>query len=155
MLIAIRNTLAVLLLAFLVLGLPAAANFHNPTTAKVVLEILTFAALAGAAGTVTYRSPAAVKGFSTAPTAAHVTMADASTVTTVVHSLAGVSTNGLDGSPMVHVFAVTAGTLVGAGVSVGFLTSAITLTNTTTAAGNGSTWRVIIWRHSLITNYTT
>jgi hypothetical protein len=117
-----------------------------------------------AAGTVTYRDPAVVAGTSTAPTAAQVTnaviadvtMADAATITTVVHSLSGVSTNGLDGSPFVHVLCLTAGaTPVGAGVTVSFTTNGVQIANVGgTAAGNGGTYRVQIWRHSLITNYT-
>ena len=115
-----------------------------------------------AAGTVTYRCPAAVAGATVAPTAAQVTnevvadvtMADASTVTTVTHNLSGVSTNGADGSPNYSVSLLAAGaTPVGMGVTVSFTTNGLQLTNLTSAAGNGGTYRVYIWRHSIITNY--
>jgi len=104
-----------------------------------------------------------VAGATVAPTAAQVTncviadvtMVDAATITTVVHSLSGVSTNGADGSPFVHLFVLTAGaTPVGQGVTVSFTTNGVQLANNTTAAGNGQTYRVQIWRHSIITNYT-
>jgi len=157
--------LAGLLLAFLVLALPlsAATVNHSHVSRSIILQLLGTAVLFGAAGTVTYRLPAVVAGTATAPTAAQVTnavvadvtMADASTITTVVHSLAGVSTNGADGSPFVHVFCLVAGaTPVGRGVTVSFTTNGVQLANLTTAAGNGQTYRVQIWRHSLITNYT-
>lgn len=117
-----------------------------------------------AAGTVTYRNPASIRGGTTAPTAsqvtncvvADVTMLDASTATTIFHSLSGVSTNGLDGSPFVQYVTLTAGaTPVGMGLVFTFSTNSIIVTNAGgSAAGNGSTYRVQIWRHSIITNYT-
>ena len=115
-----------------------------------------------AAGTVTYRCPQVVKGTSTAPAAtqvanlvvADVTMADTSTVTTVTHNLSGCSTNGLDGSPLVSVFCVTAGaTPVGTGVTINIITNAIQLTNVSTAAGAGQTYRVQICRYSAISDF--
>jgi len=116
-----------------------------------------------AAGTVTYRCPAVVAGTSTAPTTAQVTnlvvadvtMGDTSTVTTVTHNLSGVSTNGADGSPLYGISLISAGaTPVGSGVTVSFTTNGIQLTNVSTAAGAGQTYRVQIWRHSIISNFT-
>jgi len=116
-----------------------------------------------AAGTVTYRNPKVVNATSTAPTTtqvsncviADVTMLDASTITTVTHNLPGVSTNGADGSPFVHILCLTAGaTPVGMGVTVTYTTNGIQLANVGgSTAGNGCTYRVQIWRHSLVTNY--
>jgi len=118
----------------------------------------------GTAGTVTYRCPASVAGTTTAPAAsavdneviADVTMADASTITTVTHNLSGITTNGSAGDPNVSIFLLTAGaTPVGMGVTLSYITNAIQLANIGgTAAGNGQTYRVQIWRHSIITDFT-
>lgn len=116
-----------------------------------------------AAGTVTYRDPAVVRGTTTAPTTSQVancviavvTMPDAATATTITHNLPNVSTNGADGSPFINIFCLTAGaTPVGLGVTVSFITNGVILTPITTAAGNGCTYEVQIYRHSLLTNYT-
>jgi hypothetical protein len=137
-----------------------AAALHSTPWLIVFLSGL---GLVGAAGTVTYLDPKVVNGTSTAPTTsqvsnaviANVTMADAATATTVTHNLSGVSTNGADGSPMIHIMCLTAGaTPVGMGVTFSFTTNGVILNNITTAAGNGCTYRVQIWRHSLITNFT-
>jgi hypothetical protein len=148
-------------------SVPQASATHVHHYAHWLLIAFSLVPIFGAAGTVTYRCPATVKATSTAPTAAQVTnlvvadvtMADGSTVTTVVHSMnAGatpVSTAGADGSPLIHIFCLTAGaTPVGMGVTVSFITNAIQLTNITSAAGNGGTYRVQIWRHSIISNFT-
>lgn len=156
--ITVRTALAGLLLAFLVLVAPLFA--YCP---KVAVGLFSLGLLGMAAGTVTYRDPASVKGTTTAPTTAQVvncviadvTMPDAATATTVTHNLPGVSTNGADGSPFYHISCLTAGTTpVGLGVTVSFTTNGLVLTPITTAAGNGCTYRVMIWRHSIITNYT-
>lgn len=119
--------------------------------------------LVGVTGTVTYRCPAVVAGLTTAPTAGQVTnlvvadvaMGDAATITTVTHNLSGVSTNGADGSPMYDISTLVSGaTPVGQGVTVAFTTNALQLSNLTTAAGNGGTYRVKMWRHSIISNFT-
>jgi len=159
------KTLAGLLLAlFLVFALTLATTPQTMSGgARFVLALFSLGAIAGAAGTVTYRDPASVNGTTTAPTTAQVancviadvTMPDAATATTITHNLPGVSTTGTNGSPFIHIFCLTAGaTPVGLGVTVSFLTNAVVLTPITTAAGNGCTYRVQIWRHSLITNYT-
>ncbi len=118
----------------------------------------------GVAGTVTYRVPATVAGTSTAPTAAQVsneviadvTMADAATITTITHNLSGITTNGANGDPQIHIVCLTAGaTPVGMGVTVSYTTNAVQIANIGgTAAGNGQTYRVQLWRHSLISDFT-
>lgn len=163
----VRTALAGLLLAFLVFSLPAMAATNlapnNHSTGSVLVILASLGLIGMAAGTVTYRDPASVRGTTTAPTTAQVancviadvTMPDAATATTITHNIPGVSTNGLDGSPFLHIFCLTAGaTPVGQGLTVAFLTNAVVLSNITSAAGNGGTYRVEIWRHSLITNYT-
>ncbi len=157
------GALAGLLLAFVLcfaFVAMAAVQTHSPWAAVFLAGL----GALGVTGTVTYRTPAAVKGTTTAPTAAQVgnlvvadvAMGDAATITTVTHNLSGVSTNGADGSPMFELSCIVAGaTPVGSGVTVAFTTNALQLSNLTTAAGNGSTYRVKIWRHSIISNFTT
>lgn len=156
----IRWSLAGLLLAFAICFLmfgPLAMPGHS------VAVLLAGLGLVGVTGTVTYRCPAVVKGTTTAPTAAQVTnlvvadvaMGDAATITNVTHNLSGVSTDGTDGSPNYMISTLVAGaTPVGTGVTVAFTTNALQLSNLTTAAGNGQTYRVQIWRHSIISNFT-
>lgn len=110
------------------------------------------------AGTVTYRAPSSVAGTTTAPTAAQVAnwvvadvaMVDASTVTTITHNL-GLSTNGADGTPSVSVICLTAGTAPCTPVIAYVSANAISLSNSTSAAGSGCTWRVDIKRPHSIT----
>lgn len=155
------GALAGLLLAFvLCFGFVAvAAVQHHSPWAAVFLAGL---GALGVTGTVTYRCPKVVKGTTTAPTAAQVAnlvvadvaMGDAATITNVTHNLSGVSTDGSDGSPLYSISTLVAGaTPVGTGVTVAFTTNAIQLSNLTTAAGNGQTYRVQIWRHSIISNF--
>jgi len=138
----------------------------NPETRSAALRawLQNHTIAGGAGGAGTDPNPSAVRGGTTAPAStqvvncviADVTMADASTATTIFHSLSGVSTNGLDGSPFVQYVCLTAGaTPVGMGLVFTFSTNSLIVTNAGgSAAGNGSTYRVQIWRHSLITNYT-
>lgn len=155
----IRVSLAGLLLAFAICFLlfgPLVMPGHS------VAIFLAGLGLVGVTGTVTYRCPAVVKGLTTVPSAAQVTnlvvadvaMGDAATITTVTHNLSGVSSDGSDGSPNYMISTLVAGaTPVGTGVTVAFTTNALQLSNLTTAAGNGQTYRVQMWRHSIISNF--
>ena len=156
----IRSPLAGLLLACL--GLTVCACVLALPQHAVAILTMAGLGLVGVTGTVTYRCPAVVKGTTTVPTAgqvanyvcADVAMGDAATITNVTHNLSGVSTDGSDGSPMYSISCLVVGaTPVGRGVTVSFTTNALQLSNLTTAAGNGATYRVEMWRHSLISDF--
>lgn len=106
-----------------------------------------------AAGTVTYRWPGVVNGTTVAPTAAQVAnqvvadvaMADASTATTITHNF-GVETNGTLGAPKISVCCLTAGTAPCVPVFAFTDANSVTLSNSTSAAGSGCTWRVTLER---------
>ena len=110
-------------------------------------------------GTVTYVCPASVRGGSTPPLSsqvcncviADVQFSGAQNTATVVHNLSGVSSDGLDGSPMVEVLPLLLA--AGAkGVTVSFVSGGVVLTVISLAFVQK--YRIWIWRHSLITDFT-
>lgn len=145
-----RKTLAGLLLA-LILGL-AGPVVGMSLSSQFLLIALSLAGML-TAGVVTYRYPTVVAGTTVAPSTAQVTdevvadvaMADASTVTTITHNF-GVETNGIQGRPRVGIVCTTAGTAPATPVIAFSSANAITLSNSTSAAGSGCTWRLSVIR---------